>query len=63
MAPGMPEDDRPARKLSHEVGQDLSTLSVDELDERIGLLRDEITRIEQARDATLSSSWQTRPCS
>lgn len=55
MAAGMPEDDRPARKLAHEVGQDLATLSVDELDERIGLLRDEITRLEQARDAKSAS--------
>ena len=33
------EDDRPKRKIAHEIGQDLALLSVAELDERIGLLR------------------------
>lgn len=42
--PGAP----PAKKLAHEVGQDLSRLSVDELAARIGLLREEIARIEAA---------------
>lgn len=40
------EDDRPKKKLAHEVGQDLTLLSVTELAERIGLLKDEITRLE-----------------
>lgn len=35
----------------HEIGQLLDTLSVDELDERIGLLQAEIARLEQARRA------------
>ena len=41
-------DDEPKKKPSrtHEVGQDITLLSVDELRHRIGLLRDEITRIE-----------------
>ncbi|MEZ5812374.1 MAG: DUF1192 domain-containing protein [Rhizobiaceae bacterium] len=30
----------------HEIGQDLSQLSVDELQERIGLLKAEIARLE-----------------
>ena len=42
------DDDRPKRKISHEIGQDLSLLSVGELDERIALLREEIGRLEAA---------------
>jgi uncharacterized small protein (DUF1192 family) len=41
-----PEDDRPKRKVVHEIGQDLSLLSVGELAERINLLKDEIGRLE-----------------
>jgi len=40
------EDDRPKKPLSHEIGQDLSTLSVDELGKRVELLREEIVRLE-----------------
>jgi uncharacterized small protein (DUF1192 family) len=40
-------DDEPKKKARpHEIGQDLSLLSVDELSERIGILRDEIARLE-----------------
>jgi len=40
-------DDDPARpRRIHEIGQDLSLLSVDELNERIVQLRDEIARLE-----------------
>jgi len=42
------DDDRPRRKTSHEIGQDLSLLSVDELGERIALLKAEIERLDQA---------------
>jgi uncharacterized small protein (DUF1192 family) len=42
------DDDRPKRKISHEIGQDLTLLSVSELDERIALLREEIVRLEGA---------------
>jgi uncharacterized small protein (DUF1192 family) len=42
----MDDDDRPKKKLAHEVGQDLSLLSVEELAERRQLLRDEIARLE-----------------
>ncbi len=42
------DDDRPRRKVSHEIGQDLSLLSVEELAERVALLRSEITRLEDA---------------
>ncbi len=31
------------------VGQDLATLSIEEIDERIQVLREEITRLEQMR--------------
>jgi uncharacterized small protein (DUF1192 family) len=40
------DDDRPKKKLAHEVGQDLGLLSVEELGERVQLLRDEIARLE-----------------
>ncbi|MDC7788049.1 DUF1192 domain-containing protein [Rhodoplanes sp. TEM] len=49
------DEERPRRKLSHEIGQDLALLSVAELDERIGLLRDEIARLEAARAAKQAS--------
>jgi uncharacterized small protein (DUF1192 family) len=42
------DDDKPRRKVSHEIGQDLSLLSVEELTERIALLRSEIGRLEEA---------------
>ncbi|HKS62267.1 MAG TPA: DUF1192 domain-containing protein, partial [Xanthobacteraceae bacterium] len=34
------------KKLVHEIGQDLTLLSVKELDERVALLREEIARLE-----------------
>jgi uncharacterized small protein (DUF1192 family) len=40
------EDDRPKKKIIHEIGQDLALLSVGELSERINLLKDEIGRLE-----------------
>ena len=42
------DDDRPRKKVSHEIGQDLSLLSVEELTERIALLKSEIVRLEEA---------------
>ena len=44
----MEDDDRPRKKISHEIGQDLSLLSLEELTERIALLKGEITRLEEA---------------
>ena len=41
-----PDDDKPKKKLSHELGQDLTLLSVGELTERVTLLKDEIARLE-----------------
>jgi uncharacterized small protein (DUF1192 family) len=40
------DDDRPKKKITHEIGQDLTLLSVEELGHRMQLLRDEIARIE-----------------
>ena len=49
-------DDEPVKPKSvHEIGQDLSLLSVGELEERIGQLRGEIARLEaelQAKGST-----------
>jgi uncharacterized small protein (DUF1192 family) len=43
------EEDRPKRKIAHDIGQDLTLLSVEELDQRVQLLKDEIARIEVDR--------------
>lgn len=40
------DDDRPKKKITHEIGQDLTLLSVGELNERIALMREEIARLE-----------------
>ena len=42
------DDDKPKKKVSHEVGQDLSLLSVEELAERIALMNAEIERLQAA---------------
>jgi uncharacterized small protein (DUF1192 family) len=44
--PAIDPDELPKKKITHEMGQDLSLLSVSELAERIGLLKDEITRLD-----------------
>lgn len=44
--PAFEDDDRPKKKIAHEIGQDLSLISVAELNERIALLKDEIARLE-----------------
>lgn len=53
-------DDAPPKKtVAHEIGQDLSLLSVAELDERIGLLRSEIERLtsdRQKKEASRSAA-------
>ena len=49
------EDDKPKKKSGHEIGSDLSLLSVDELKVRIGLLKAEIERLEGAITAKSSS--------
>lgn len=49
------EDDRPKRKPVHEIGQDLSLLSVEELSDRIALLTDEVARLQTALDSKRAS--------
>ena len=44
--PAFDEEDRPKKKLVHEIGQDLTLLSVGELTERVALLKEEIARLE-----------------
>jgi uncharacterized small protein (DUF1192 family) len=44
----MEDDDRPRKKITHEIGQDLALLSVEELNERIALLTSEIARLQEA---------------
>ncbi|MGH6665975.1 MAG: DUF1192 domain-containing protein [Pseudolabrys sp.] len=55
------EDDKPKKKLAHEIGQDLSLLSVEELGARVQLLHDEIARLEadmKSKRATRSAADQ-----
>jgi uncharacterized small protein (DUF1192 family) len=44
--PAIDDDDRPKKKVSHEIGQDLTLLSVEELAARVQLMHDEIARLE-----------------
>ena len=44
--PAIEDDDRPKKKIVHEIGQDLTLLSVTELNARIALMREEIARLE-----------------
>lgn len=41
-------DDEVKKPKGHEVGMPIDTMSVEELQERIGLLKAEIARLEQA---------------
>ena len=50
------DDDRPKKKITHEIGQELALLSVKELQERIVLLKEEITRLE----ASITSKQASR---
>ena len=50
-------DDEPRKKAKpHEIGQDLSLLSVGELNERIAMLKAEVARLE----AELSTKGATK---
>ena len=42
------DDDKPRKKVTHEIGQDVSLLSVEELTERIALMHLEIERLQAA---------------
>jgi uncharacterized small protein (DUF1192 family) len=44
--PAFDDDDGPKKKIVHEIGQDLTLLSVEELAARVQLLHDEINRLE-----------------
>ncbi len=46
--PASEDDDRPKKKIVHEIGQDLALLSIRELEERIALLNGEIGRLQAA---------------
>src|SRR5262249_916633 len=49
------EDDRPKKKVAHEIGQDLALLSVEELNDRISLLNDEVARLRAALEKKRAS--------
>jgi uncharacterized small protein (DUF1192 family) len=49
------DDDRPKKKLVHEIGQDLALLSVEELRDRIALLNDEVVRLQAALEKKRAS--------
>ena len=53
--PAIDDEDRPKKKVVHEIGQDLSLLSLGELTERVSQLREEIARLE-ANMATKQAS-------
>jgi uncharacterized small protein (DUF1192 family) len=55
------DDDKPKKKIAHEIGQDLSLLSVEELSARVQLMHDEIVRLEadkKRKQATRSAADQ-----
>ncbi len=51
----MTEDDTRKAAPTHVLGQELSSLSIEELNERMRLLEMEIERLEQARHAKEAS--------
>ncbi len=56
-------DDAESRKpplAAHQIGQDLSALSVSDLDERIDALRREIARLEEDKRRKLASQEAAR---
>jgi len=53
--PATDDEDRPKKKIVHEIGQDLALLSLGELNDRIGLLREEIVRLEAAASSKRAS--------
>jgi uncharacterized small protein (DUF1192 family) len=53
------DEDAPIKRPAFVIGQDISTFSVGDLDETIGLLKAEIARLEEARkskDSTRSAA-------
>ena len=59
--PAVDDDDRPKKKIVHEIGQDLTLLSAGELMDRITLLKEEIARLEadMARKLAVKSAADT----
>jgi uncharacterized small protein (DUF1192 family) len=49
------DEDKPVKKPSHEIGSDISLLSVDELKARIAILHAEIARLDAEITAKSSS--------
>lgn len=43
----------PRKKTIHEIGQDLSSLSIREIEERVALLHAEIVRLDEAKAGKL----------
>jgi uncharacterized small protein (DUF1192 family) len=50
------DEEAPKKKLAHEIGEDLSRLSLDELAARVALLKAEIERIEAVATAKRASA-------
>ena len=50
------DDDRPKKKIVHEIGQELALLSVSELEARIALMKEEIARLQ----ASIASKQASR---
>ncbi len=53
--PAIEDDERPKKKITHELGQDVALLSVEELGLRVALLQQEIERLEAAKAKKLAS--------
>jgi len=54
--PATDDEERPKKKIAHEVGEDLSRLSLDELAARVEVLKAEIARLEAAAAAKRASA-------
>lgn len=50
------DEEAPKKKGAHEIGEDLSKLSLDELAARVEMLRAEIARIEETAAAKRASA-------
>ena len=53
--PATDDEDRPKKKIVHEIGQELALLSLGELNDRIALLREEIARLEAVASSKKAS--------
>jgi uncharacterized small protein (DUF1192 family) len=49
------DEELPKKKITHEIGQDLYLISAEDLAERIGLLKQEIARLEAAMSKAKAS--------